>query len=64
MADDHEDDDDGPHATLGGYLIGFVLSVILTAIPFWLVMGKVFDQTSTTAVVILRLRARCRSSCT
>ncbi|MGO4307151.1 MULTISPECIES: cytochrome o ubiquinol oxidase subunit IV [unclassified Cupriavidus] len=47
----------GPHATLGGYLTGFVLSVFLTAIPFWLVMAKVFDKTSTTAIVILLLGA-------
>jgi len=47
----------GPHATLGGYLTGFVLSVFLTAIPFWLVMGKVFDKSSTTAIVILLIGA-------
>jgi cytochrome o ubiquinol oxidase operon protein cyoD len=47
----------GPHATLKGYVIGFVLSVILTAIPFWLVMAKVFDKSSTTALVILAFAA-------
>ena len=51
------DEDVGPHATLGGYLTGFVLSVFLTAIPFWLVMGKVFDKSSTTAIVILLIGA-------
>lgn len=45
------------HATLKGYLTGFVLSVILTAIPFWLVMGKVLEQPSVTALVILALAA-------
>ena len=30
-------DADHPMGTLRGYLTGFVLSVILTAIPFWLV---------------------------
>ncbi|MNN20955.1 Cytochrome bo(3) ubiquinol oxidase subunit 4 [compost metagenome] len=34
-----------------------MLSVFLTAIPFWLVMGDVFDKTSTTAAVILLLGA-------
>jgi cytochrome o ubiquinol oxidase operon protein cyoD len=54
----HEHEEDvGPHATLGGYLTGFVLSVFLTAIPFWLVMGKVFDKSSTTAVAILLIGA-------
>ncbi|RYF67931.1 MAG: cytochrome o ubiquinol oxidase subunit IV, partial [Comamonadaceae bacterium] len=31
--DDHGHDDDGPHSTFKGYMTGFVLSVILTAIP-------------------------------
>jgi cytochrome o ubiquinol oxidase operon protein cyoD len=34
-----------------------VLSVILTAIPFWLVMSKVFEKSSTTAIVILAFAA-------
>lgn len=52
--DHHDDDhDSGPHATFKGYVTGFVLSVILTAIPFWLVMAKVFDKPSTTTMVIL-----------
>ena len=51
--DDHGHDDDGPHSTFKGYMTGFVLSVILTAIPFWIVMAKVFDKSSTTALVVL-----------
>jgi cytochrome o ubiquinol oxidase operon protein cyoD len=55
---DHGHHDDGAsHSTLKGYLTGFVLAVVLTAIPFWLVMGKVFDKSSTTAIVILALAA-------
>ncbi len=46
-----------PHASLGGYLTGFVLAVILTAIPFWLVMGDVLDNRSTTIGIILVLAA-------
>jgi cytochrome o ubiquinol oxidase operon protein cyoD len=45
------------HGTLKGYLTGFVLAVLLTAIPFWLVMGKVFDKSSTTALVLLAIAA-------
>ena len=53
---DHHDGDGGaPHSTLKGYLTGFVLAVILTAIPFWLVMGKVFDKSAATAIVILAI---------
>jgi cytochrome o ubiquinol oxidase operon protein cyoD len=56
--DHHDDHDDGaPHATVKGYLTGFILSVILTAIPFWIVMGNVFDKSSTTAFVVLAFAA-------
>ncbi|MET3132063.1 cytochrome o ubiquinol oxidase operon protein cyoD [Oxalobacteraceae bacterium GrIS 1.11] len=51
----HHDEPD--HGSLKSYAIGFLLSVILTAIPFWLVMGKVFDKSSTTALVILGFAA-------
>jgi cytochrome o ubiquinol oxidase operon protein cyoD len=54
---DHGHDDGASHSTLKGYLTGFVLAVVLTAIPFWLVMGKVFDKSSTTAIVVLALAA-------
>lgn len=37
---DHMDGHHEAHGTLKGYMIGFGLSVILTAIPFWLVMAK------------------------
>ena len=53
----HGHDDRAPHATVKGYLTGFILSVILTAIPFWLVMGNVFENSSTTAFVILAFAA-------
>ena len=56
--DDHEDDHGGAsHSTFKGYMTGFVLAVILTAIPFWLVMGKVFPSSSTTAFVIVAIAA-------
>lgn len=45
------------HGTLRTYVTGFVLAVILTVIPFWLVMGKVFEKSSTTALVVLGLAA-------
>ena len=46
-------DHDTMHITVGGYVTGFVLSVILTAIPFWLVMDKVFASSTATTFVIL-----------
>jgi cytochrome o ubiquinol oxidase subunit IV len=56
-ADPHAHDAAVPHSTLKGYVTGFVLAVILTAIPFYLVMGKVFASTTTTALVILAFAA-------
>ena len=43
---------EGAHGTLGSYVIGFVLSVILTVIPFWLVMNGTLDNTTTTVVIL------------
>ena len=47
--DDHHDD--GPHSTLKGYMTGFVLSVILTAIPFWLVMTGALPAATTGLII-------------
>lgn len=47
------DHDEAAHGTLKSYTIGFVLSVILTAIPFWLVMGHVIVDSRMTALVIM-----------
>jgi len=43
--------------TRKGYVTGFVLSVVLTAIPFWLVMAKVFDRPGATAAILLGFAA-------
>lgn len=55
--DEHHDEYDGLHATLGGYMIGFGLSVLLTAIPFWLVMSGIIGNKQVTALVITALAA-------
>lgn len=54
--DDHHDEDE-PHGSLRDYSIGFILSVILTVIPFAVVMGDVFASTMTTSLVIMGLGA-------
>jgi len=51
--DDHHHHDAASHGTFKSYMIGFVLSVILTAIPFWLVMGDVLDSKLFTAVLVM-----------
>ncbi len=53
----HDHDDHGAHGSVKEYVIGFVLSVILTAIPFWLVMGNVFEDTKVTGLVIMAFAA-------
>jgi len=53
----HAHDDGAGHGTLKGYLTGFILSVILTAIPFWLVMDDVFADQRVTAFVIMAFAA-------
>ena len=51
-AHDHSLDHEEGHGTRKGYLIGFGLSVVLTAIPFWLVMTRPLT-TQATALIIL-----------
>ena len=43
------------HGSLKGYVTGFICSVILTAVPFWLVMAHVFENTQVTAFLIMGL---------
>jgi len=53
----HHEVHEEPHGTLRDYVIGFVLSVILTAIPFWLVMAGPIESKTVTAVIVLALAA-------
>ena len=55
--DDHGGGADAYHATLKGYVTGFLLSVLLTAIPFGLVLAKVLPSSKVTALVILGFAA-------
>ncbi|MET1047696.1 MAG: cytochrome o ubiquinol oxidase subunit IV, partial [Hyphomicrobium sp.] len=55
--DSHGHDSGHPESTLKGYLIGFGLSVVLTAIPFWLVMTGKLGSNEATAIAILVLGA-------
>ncbi len=53
---DHAHDDEEAHGSRKGYLIGFALSVVLTAIPFALVMLRPLD-TQATALIVMGLAA-------
>jgi cytochrome o ubiquinol oxidase operon protein cyoD len=54
-APEHLDHEEG-HGTRKGYLIGFALSVVLTAIPFWLVMTRPIGAEA-IALIIMGLAA-------
>jgi len=41
------------HGTLGDYVKGFALSVVLTAIPFWLVITNALGSHGLTALIIV-----------
>lgn len=41
------------HGSMKGYLTGFILSVVLTAIPFWLVMADVIPNPLTATLVVV-----------
>ena len=43
---------EAPHASRRTYLVGFLLSVALTALPFWMVMAGGFDSTTTIVVIM------------
>jgi len=49
---DHGHDHEAPHGSLQGYLIGFGLSVLLTAVPFALVMAGVLPAATTGYLVV------------
>jgi cytochrome o ubiquinol oxidase operon protein cyoD len=47
----HGDDHDHDHGSFKTYMIGFLLSVVLTAIPFWLVMTGALPATTTGLII-------------
>ncbi|MGG2477359.1 cytochrome o ubiquinol oxidase subunit IV [Rhizobium sp. BR5] len=53
--EDHHHHDGASHGTFKSYMIGFILSVILTAIPFWLVMGGVLENKTLLVIAIMGL---------
>jgi cytochrome o ubiquinol oxidase subunit IV len=49
---DEHGHDEGPHSSFSEYMTGFLLSVILTAIPFILVIAKVIADRQTAVLVL------------
>jgi len=48
----HAHGDEHGHGSMSGYLLGFGLSVVLTVIPFWLVMTGALSQQATAVIII------------
>ncbi|WP_066781607.1 cytochrome o ubiquinol oxidase subunit IV [Sphingomonas sp. CCH5-D11] len=58
-ADDHHHapapDGGHGHGSRRGYVIGFLLSAVLTAVPFWLVMTGALASVQATAIIVVAL---------
>lgn len=55
QAGHHHDEHAQSHGSFRGYMTGFVLSVVLTAIPFWLVMTGAIESKQATAFIVMGL---------
>ncbi|WP_432241496.1 cytochrome o ubiquinol oxidase subunit IV [Herbaspirillum robiniae] len=53
----HGHGDHAAHGSMKDYVTGFVLAVILTAIPFWLVMSKAVDNSARMGIILLAFAA-------
>lgn len=53
MSSSHTTSAGADHGSFKSYGVGFILSVILTAIPFWLVMHPVMSKPSTLLLVVV-----------
>jgi len=52
MANAHDTHHEGNHGSVKSYMVGFVLSIILTAIPFGLVMFPSLPKNLTVLIVV------------
>ncbi|WP_449429775.1 cytochrome o ubiquinol oxidase subunit IV [Pseudomonas putida] len=52
MANAHDTHHEGNHGSVKSYMVGFVLSIILTAIPFGLVMYPSLPKNLTVLIVV------------
>lgn len=54
---DHSHTSDHAHGSFRSYMVGFWLSAVLTAIPFYLVMSGVIENKQLTSVIIMAFAA-------
>lgn len=53
----HHHHDEHDHGSYRSYLTGFALSVVLTAIPFWLVMARPIESAGITGLIVVAFAA-------
>lgn len=53
----HGHDAGAAHGTMRDYVIGFALSVVLTAIPFWLVMADPLENKALAGIIVVAFAA-------
>ncbi|WP_328185279.1 cytochrome o ubiquinol oxidase subunit IV [Marinobacter sp. OP 3.4] len=53
VPDHTHDAHEASHGSVKSYLVGFVLSVILTVIPFWAVMTGAFEKSTLIPLVVI-----------
>lgn len=51
--DSHAHGEDHAHGSLKSYIIGFILSIILTIIPLVVVMNHMFQTTATILIIMI-----------
>ncbi|MEO7775083.1 MAG: cytochrome o ubiquinol oxidase subunit IV [Steroidobacteraceae bacterium] len=51
----HDQPSEAGHFTLRTYLTGFLVATVLTAVPFWIVMGRPIASAEVSAVVVVVL---------
>lgn len=49
----HSHDNSAPHGSVKTYMTGFILSIILTVIPFWMVMNGGASHATILGVVLV-----------
>jgi cytochrome o ubiquinol oxidase operon protein cyoD len=55
--DTHGHEAEAGHGSMRDYVIGFVASVVLTAIPFWLVMTDALGDKALTGIIVVAFAA-------
>jgi len=53
MASQHHNDESHSHGSLKSYVLGFILSIVLTVIPLVAVLNNMFSKQATIVVILI-----------